>query len=155
MEQFKEKLRIQNIILSLLTFLILAFFVWYLAGTAGKIRFPAPAGTSSFQDFWIGFIGGALVGFLLFMVILMVRNMAAMMDDAKLKKLFIEENDERSHQIMVYARSASTQTFLFAGLAAAIIAGFFSMPVSLTIAASVAANGLIGIGFKMYYSKKY
>ena len=155
MEQFKEKLRIQNIILFLLTLLDLAFFIWYRAGTAGKIWFPVPAGTGSFQDFWTGFIHGALVGFLPFMVVLMVRNMAVMEDDDKLKKLFIEETDERSQQILIYARSASTQTFLFAGLAAAIIAGFFSMSVSLTIVACVAANGLIAVGFKMYYSKKY
>ena len=76
MEQFKEKLRIQNIILSLLTLLDLAFFIWYQAGTAGKIWFPAPAETSSFQDFWTGFIHGALFGFLPFMVVLMAPNMA-------------------------------------------------------------------------------
>ena len=154
MEQFKEKLRIQNIILSLITILMLAFFL-YRAGAAGWIWFPTPAGTSEFQVFWGGFIQGGLSGLWLFLLVLMARNAAAMKDEARLKKLFIKETDERCQQIMVYARSASTQTFLFAGLAAAMIAGLFSMSVSLTIIACVVANGLIALGFKLYYSRKY
>ena len=155
MKQFKEKLRIQNIIFGLIAILMLAFFIWYQASAAGRIWFPRPSGTSEFQDFWFGFIHGTLIGLGMFLIVLIVRNTAAMMDEAKLKKLFIEETDERRQQIMVYARSASTQTFLFAGLAAALIAGFFSMAVSLTIIACVVANGMIAIGFKMYFNKKF
>ena len=155
MEQFKEKLRIQNLIFSLLSFLMLAFFIWYQAGKAEWVWFPTPAGPDRFQDFWAGFTHGALIGLCLFLVFLMTRNLAAMKDEDKLRKLFIRENDERFQQIMLCARSASTQTFLFAGLAAAIIAGFFSMAVSLTISACVLANGLIALGFEMYYSRKF
>ena len=155
MEQFKEKLRVQNLIFSLLTVLMLVFFIWYRAGIAGRIWFPEPAGSREFQDFWEGFIHGGLAALWLILICLMVRNTAAMKDEAKLKKLFVQENDERSQQIAVYARAASTQAFLFGGLAAASIAGFFSMAVSLTIIACVLANGLLAISFKLYYNKKF
>ena len=51
---------------------------------------PAPAETSSFQDFRTGLIHGALLGFLLFTAFLMARN-TAVKDEAKLKKRLIRE----------------------------------------------------------------
>ena len=155
MEQFKEKLRIQNIILSLLTLLDLAFLSGIgpeLPEKSGSLRLPKQAAsrTSGPVSFTVLSLASCRLWSYSWPPIWL-----AMKDQTKLKKLFIEETDERSQQIIVYSRSASTQTFLFAGLAAAIIAGFFSMSVSLTIVVCVAANGLITVGFKMYYSKKY
>ena len=44
---------------------------------------------------------------------------------------------------------------LLLGLAATIVAGYFSIPVCLTILACVLTNSLLGLGFKVYYSKKF
>ena len=156
MDNFKEKLRIQNLIIAVGSFVLAVFCLLFVAGEAGILPFLTPAaGDSHWQSMWRGFVSGASMGVLALMLFGLVRNLLAMKDEKKLKKLYIKENDERTIQVWTSARAAGCQAFLLLGLVAAIAAGYFSVTVSLTILACVFATAVICLCFKFYYFKKF
>lgn len=155
MEQYKEKLKIQNIVLAVSCVILAAFSALGFVAEAGIIEMTPVAGDSHWQSQWRGFISGASFGIMALMLFGLIRNLRAMKDEKALKKLYIKETDERSIQIWTSARAASMQVFLLTGLAACIVAGYFSITVSLTILVCILVHSLIGIGFKFYFSKKY
>ena len=155
MEQYKEPLKIQNTII-ITCILVLAVFTFLgIAAEAGWVELTPVAGDSHWQSRWRGFISGASCGILVLMVYKLVRNMQALKDEKELKKLYIKEHDERTIQIWKEARNSGMVTFLLLGLVAAIVAGYFSIPISLAIVTCVVCCSLICVGFVFYYSKKY
>ncbi len=150
MENFREKLKIQNLFTAL-GCIILA--VVSLLGVLGVLK-PI-AGDSRWIDFWNGFISGAAWGILLLMVFVLVRNIIAITNEKALKKLYVAENDERRGAIALHAKSAAMSTFLILGIVAVIVAGYFSITASLSILACVLINALLSILFKFYYSSKF
>lgn len=155
MELYREKLKIQNITMTVCCVILAAFTVLGFLAEAGLVELTPVAGDSHWQSQWRGFLSGASFGILAMMVYGLVRNVRAMKDEKALKKLYIKENDERQIQIWTSARAASVQVFLLLGLAACVVAGYFSAAVSLTILVCIFAQSLIGVVFKIYYSKKY
>ena len=133
MEQYKDKLKLQNIATALCCVLLAFFTVLGFLGELGIVSLSPVAGDSHWQSRWRGFISGASFGILALMLFFLVRNLRAMKDEKKLRQLYIRENDERSIQIWTAARAASMQIFLMAGLVACIIAGYFSVTVCITI----------------------
>lgn len=156
MEQYREKLRQQNAVITVCCAVLLIFCLLAAAGEAGLISLLTPAVTDSrWQSMWRGFISGAAVSLLLLMIVGLVRNTRALQDDATLKKRYVKDHDERTIKIWTSARALSMQIFLFAGLVAIVVAGYFSMTVSLTILVCVLAHSFIGLGCKLYYGRKY
>lgn len=156
MEQFKEKIKFQNIVIAIACFILAAFSFLSAAGEAGLIAGFTPAVSDShWQSLWRGFIMGAACGILALLIIGLIRNIRALRSEEALKKLYIAENDERKIQIWTSARAASMQVFLILGLAAGVVAGYFNMTVSITILACVTAHAYIGLAFKLYYSRKF
>ena len=156
MENFREKLRIQNLILAIGSFVLAVFCLLFAAGEAGILPFLSPAaGDSHWQSMWRGFVCGASFAILAFLIFGLVRNIRALRNEKFLKKLYIKEHDERSIQVWTSARAAAFQTFLLLGLVAIVTAGYFSVTVSLTILGCVWFASIIGLLFKVYYSKKY
>lgn len=156
MENYKEKLKIQNIFIAVCIAVLAVFCFLGIAGECGLVSFMTPsAGDSHWQSRWRGFVSGASFGILALLIYGLIRNMQALKDEKKLKKLYIAANDERSIQIWTAARAASMQIFLLLGLVSCIVAGYFSITVSLTILVCVFVHSLIGAAFKLYYSKKY
>ena len=156
MENFREKLRIQNLILAIGSFVLAVFCLLFAAGEAGILPFLSPAaGDSHWQSKWRGFVCGASFAILAFLVFGFARNIRALRNEKFLKKLYIKEHDERSIQVWTSARAAAFQTFLLLGLVAIVTAGYFSVTVSLTILGCVWFASIIGLLFKVYYSKKY
>ena len=156
MENFKEKLKIQNIVIAIAACILALFCFLSAAGEAGIIPFFNPVGGDShWQSVWRGFISGAACALLAFMIFGLVRNIRAMHSEKELKKLFVRENDERMIQVWTYARAAAFQIFLILGLVAIVVSGYFSMTVSITILACVLATSIIGLLFKLYYNKKF
>ena len=152
MKLYKEKLKLENKILAVIAAILLLFAVLSIAGL---ISLSPVAGDSHWQSRWRGFVCGASMGILGLILFGLVRNIRALKDEKKLKQLYIKEHDERTIQIWTAARAESTRVFLLAGLAACIIAGYFSITVSLTILVCILVHSLLGLGFKIYYSKKY
>lgn len=156
MENFSEKLKIQNLIFAIGGFVLVVFCMLFAAGEAGLLPFLTPAaGDSHWQSMWRGFVSGASIAILAFLIFGLVRNIRALRNEKYLKQLYIKEHDERSIQVWTSARAAAFQTFLLLGLVAIVAAGYFSVTVSLTILGCVCFASVIGLLFKVYYSKKF
>lgn len=155
MSNYKEKLKIQNIFLAVACVILAGFCALGFAAEAGVVDLAPIAGDSHWQSQWRGFVSGASMGILALMLFGLIRNLLALKDEKKLKKLYIKENDERTIQVWTCARAAGCQVFLLLGLVAAIAAGYFSVTVSLSILACVFSTAVICLCFKFYYFKKF
>ena len=153
MEQFKNKVEAQNRSITISILIWAAICLFGFVFEAGDILIPV-TGDGHWSSLWHGFISGVSCGILLLMVIALVRNRKALKDEKALRKLYIAETDERTIKIWTSARALAMQTFLMLGLAAGIIAGYFSMTVSITILACVFIHSVIGVLCKVYYSRK-
>lgn len=155
MEQYKEKLMIQNRLFGLCGTILGIFSLCAWLGQLNMIPFFLPAGNSHWQSMWRGFVSGASFGILSLMLFGLVKNTKALKNEKELKKQYIKEHDERTLQILTSARATALQCSLLIGLAAIIISGYFSITVSLTILVCVLFTALCALMFKVYYSKKF
>lgn len=156
MEDYREKLKIQNITFGVCGLVLGLFSVCAMLGEAEILPFFAPlAGSSRWQSLWRGFVSGVSFALLAFMLFGLARNVRALRSEKELKKLYVKEHDERTIQIWTSSRAAAFQTILIFGLVAVVISGYFSMTVSLTILACIWFASLTGFAFKFYYSKKF
>lgn len=153
MKKYKETLKIQSIVLAIACLALLGICILGFAAEAGLVALT-PSGDSRWQSQWRGFLSGASFGVLALMLFGLVRNLLALKDEKKLKKLYIKEHDERAILLWTAARAAGCQVFLILGLVAIIVSGYFSATVSLTILACVLSLSLISVGFKVYYFHK-
>ena len=155
MEEFREKLKLDNIILAVCAFLLAAFGILAICAEVGIIPvFNPVGGDSHWQSMWRGFISGAACALLFFMIFGLVQNFRALKDEKQLKKLYIKSHDERCIKIWGSARAAAYQTFLILGLVAMVVSGYFSMTVSITILACIWVASVLGLLFKVYYNRK-
>ena len=153
--EYKEKLKIQSVVMTVSCLILAVFTVLGFAAELGAVPLAPIAGDSHWQSQWRGFISGASFGILALMLFGLVRNLRALKDEKKLKKLYIKENDERTIQIWKEARNSGMVTFLLLGLVAAIVAGYFNVTMSLTILACVFFNSAICLFFVLYYRTKF
>lgn len=155
MEQFKEKLKIETIITAVLCMILAVFSVLGFAAEAGLVALTPVAGDEHWQSMWRGMISGAAIGVLALMVFGLVRGIRALRDEKKLKKLYVEANDERQVKIWTMARATSMQVTLLVGLVAGLVLGYFNMAVGITIVAVETVHALVGGAFKLYYNRKF
>ena len=156
MEQYREKLKLQNAVIAICCTVLAIFCFLAAASEFGLFSLLTPVvADNHWQSMWRGFISGASVGVLALMIVGLVRNILALHSDDALKKRYVKDHDERTIQIWTSARALSMQIFLLAGLVAASVAGYFSVAVSITILACVLVHSLLGLGCKLYYSKKF
>lgn len=155
METYREKLKAQNVIIMVCITILVAFSALNIAAECGIVPFGLSVGDSHWQARWRGFCTGASFAILVLLVYGLIANLRALKNDKQLKKLFIKEHDERTQKICTAARSSGTQVFLIFGLIAIIIAGYFSVTVSITIMACVLCLSLICVFLKLYYGRKY
>ena len=155
MELFREKLKVQNLAIAMCCFILAIFSFLAAAGQAGIIGFMEPATDNThWQSMWRGIITGMSFGIMIVMIAFLVRNILALKDEKKLKKLYVETNDEREIQIWTAARSTAMQLFLLVGVVAAIVAGYFSMTVSITIIVCMFLQSMTGLFCMLYYRIK-
>ena len=155
MELFREKLKVQNLAIAMCCFILAIFSFLAAAGQAGIIGFMQPATDNShWQSMWRGIVTGMSTGIMIVMIAFLIRNILALKDEKKLKKLYVETNDEREIQIWTAARSTAMQIFLMVGVVAAIVAGYFSMTISITIIACMFLQSIAGFFCMLYYRIK-
>ena len=155
MEKFRDKIKLDNLTIAVACFILALFSFLAAMGEAGIIPFFTPtSGDHHWQSMWRGFISGSTFGLIIFMVVCLVRNILALKDEKKLKKLYVETNDEREIQIWTAARSTAMQLFLLVGVVAAIVAGYFSMTVSITIIVCMFLQSMTGLFCMLYYRIK-
>lgn len=154
METYREKLKLQNVVFAIGCVALALFSVLGFLGEAGVVKLAPSVGDGHWQSLWRGFISGASFGILVLLTGL-IRNLRALKDEKKLKKLYIKESDERQAQIVAKALCEAMRATLILGLAAVIVAGYFSMTVSLTLLVTVLLVSLMTLAFKLYFGKKY
>lgn len=155
MELFREKLKVQNLAIAMCCFILAIFSFLAAAGQAGIIGFMQPSTDNShWQSMWRGIVTGMSTGIMIVMIAFLIRNILALKDEKKLKKLYVETNDEREIQIWTAARSTAMQIFLMVGVVAAIVAGYFSMTISITIIACMFLQSITGFFCMLYYRIK-
>ena len=155
MEHYKEKLKIQNLFLGICCGILAVFAVFAAGSELGLFTFFSPvAGNSHWASGWHGYIFGASIGIFSGMLGYLIRNVRAMKNDRKLKELYVKEHDERSIRIQTLAGNMTMKCLLWMGLVATIIAGYFSITVSVTILACIFVSSVINLIFIAYYSKK-
>ena len=155
MEQYKEKLKITNVFLSILCLVLAVFAILAIGSELGWFTSFSPvAGDDHWRSSWNGFITGASCGILGLMLFSLIRNSRALKDEKKLKALYVKEHDERTIQIQTLARNTAMQIMLWLGLVATIIAGYFSITVSITIFCCTMVCSITSLLLLGYYSKK-
>ena len=155
MEQYKEKLKIQNWVFGICCLVLLVFALLAIGSELGFFLILKPiTGDSHWQSSWNGFITGASCGVLALLVVSLIRNIRALKAEKKLKKLYVKTHDERTLQIQILARNTAMQVLLIGGLVATVIAGYFNITVSITILCCTFVCSLTSLAFVGYYSKK-
>ena len=155
MELFREKIKVQNLAIAMCCLILSVFSFLAAAGEAGIIGFMVPAAENShWQSMWRGIVMGMTVGIMIVLIAFLIRNILALKDDKRLKKLYVETNDEREIQIWTAARSTAMQIFLMVGVVAAIVAGYFSMAVSITIIVCMFVQSMLGLACSIYFRMK-
>ena len=156
MNEFRDKLKLQNLFIAFCCFILSIFSFLSAALEAGIIPILRNLnGPEHWHSMWRGMIMGVSVGFLIIMVATLIRNILALKDDKRLKKLMIASTDEREILIWTNARSSAMQIFLISGIVAGIVAGYFSIAVSVTIFACLFVNSIIGLLCMFYYKGKF
>ena len=150
MEKYREKLRM-NLWMNVAA---VAVLIAVQALGFSRVLRPAVSG-SHWADLWNGFVAGAALGVMAIFIVGIIMGVRALRSEKQLKKMYIKENDERTQQIVTAARSAGAQLFMLSGLVAGIVAGYFSVQVSIAIIACVTINSFMCMGFKVYYGRKY
>jgi len=154
MEQYREKLKIQNFIMCIGCLVLAVFAICAIGSELGWFHILRPAaGDRHWQSAWYGYVTGASCGIFALMLVGLVRNNRALKDEKKLKKLYVKEHDERTVQIVTLARNSAMQILLWIGLVATVIAGYFSITVSITILVCILVSSLTSLLLVGYYSK--
>lgn len=155
MEQYREELKVSCRITAVFCVILALFTVLGFVAEAGLVQLTPVAGDSHWQSMWRGMVSGASFGVLALMVFGLVRALQALKDEKKLKKLYVEANDERQIKIWTSARAAAMQITLLAGLVAGLIISFFNMTIGITILALETIHAVVAFGCKVYYSRKF
>lgn len=155
MEQYKQKLKTTRVIYGVAALVLILFSVLFFLSECGMVNITPATGDSHWQSRWRGFISGATCGIAGFIIVSLVRINRALRSEAELKKLYVQVNDERQQQIWTSARAAAMQICLMCGLVVGIVAGYFSITVSVTILVCTVFYCLVAAGCKLYYSRKY
>ena len=155
MEHYKEKLKIQNVVMGICCLVLTVFAVLAIGSELGAFPFFSPAVSNShWVSGWHGYIFGASIGIFSAMLGFLIRNSRAMKNDKKLKELYVKEHDERTIRIQTLAGNMTMKCLLWMGLVASIIAGYFSITVSITILACIFVSSAINLILIAYYCKK-
>lgn len=146
MEKFKAKIQKRVFILSLTAIFTAAVYLLLVSGLV--------VDTPSVPGFVKGFNMGAFSGIELILVFFTVKYFVSMKNEDALKKLYIEENDERTKMIMEKTGAVGMLLFIIVSAIGAIVAGFFNQTVFYTLLGTTVLGSLIRGACKLYYHIK-
>lgn len=146
MENYKEKIRIKTLWISVITTCSVIINLILLFNQNNLPKVP---------DFIKGFQTGAFCGVELILVFYIARNLASMRNEKALKKLYIEENDERTIMIMQKTGAMGMSICNIALALATVIAGFFNEIAFFSLLGATGLTVLIKGFFKLYYHHKF
>lgn len=106
------------------------------------------------ESFAAAFGSGICWGIAAVMLFNVIRYQSSLKNEEKLKKLYIEENDERQKLIEAKIGKTSNSISIMSLVLAMIISNFFNQTVFYTLLAAVMFIVLIQLTLKAYYNKK-
>ena len=154
MEQYRKKLKFENIVLAVIIAVLALFIALTMAGEAGLVPLHPAVGDSHWHSRWRGFCAGVAGGLLALMVVGLVRNLLAMGSQEKLKKLYIRQNDEREWEIYTKSLCAAMRLSLLLGVVAVVIVGYFNAVAGMTLLIALFCVSWISLAFRVYYRRK-
>lgn len=146
MEKFKQRLKTRIIIMIAI---IVVVALTNLVLLLNRNNLP------TLPDFISGFQLGVFMGFELLLVIFTIKNILSLSSPEKLKKLYIEENDERKKLIKQKTGGIVIYIFIITIAFAALVAGYFNQLIFFTLLATLVFIELVMVALKIYYLKKY
>lgn len=105
------------------------------------------------NDYFSGLLLGFFSGLEVWNIIHLCSLLKILSDEKLLKELYIKETDERNRSIMCETSRTAIFVITVTCALAALISGFFSITVSITIAAVMLCGALIFAVIHKYYSK--
>jgi len=150
MEKFKKVLKRKIALMSIFNALVIIFIAVTVAYGNRSI-----GGSENISDMIHGFQVGFFVGLQLVMVKYIGKYGNALRDEEKLKKLYVEENDERTKLIGDKIGGIGFNFTLGALATASVISGFFNEIVFATLAGVLIFSVLVKGSLKLYYRQKF
>ena len=142
MEEFKKKLKTQQLLSTMVLTSSLAVYC--------LLRFL----TKDVSDFAQGLTTGFWIAIEVLALVNTVRLLVTLRNEEEIKKLYIQEKDERNIAIQKEtSQKSSVINVIVLGLAV-LVAGFFDIKVSVTLFVVLSVSALITIAVNLYYRKK-
>lgn len=145
MNTYKEKLRIRTNLVALAAAITALIYVVLLLNRDHLPVLPS---------FIKGFHTGAFLGLEVFAAFYLGKYLKARNDEHALKKMYIDENDERFGLIIRNASTLGMSIILIGLCIAAIISGFFSATVFFALLGCLLFILVVFFSLWIYYSKK-
>ncbi|MGN0612910.1 MAG: DUF6442 family protein [Porcipelethomonas sp.] len=149
MENYRKKLKAQNIIFSFCAAALMIILILAFSGVIKPIE-----GNEHWKDYWNGMIFGSSFAVMVMMIFGIIKNIIAMKNPQKLKKQFVTENDERTAQIQEKGKSSGASVFQVCMPVVMIVSGYFNITVCITCLALIFGLSVCMALGKFYYSKK-
>lgn len=145
MDKFKQKIQARMVWISAV--MIISAVVYFILPLYKDMLPVIP-------DFIRGFHAGAFAGIEIIMVFFLVRYAISLRSEKELKKLYIEENDERTLMIMQKSGAAGMTLCIIGFAIATIAAGFFDKTVFFVLLGATLFTAMIKGFIKIYYHRK-
>lgn len=139
--------RKRNLILIVLGIFVLNGVLFFLDTQYSLVSSQAAKG--------LGFLMGMFLGLTLLALFLIYEYTKALKNDQRLKKLYIDEHDERKALIKAKMAQAVLVSSIVLMLIAISVSIYFEPIVTITLICVLYAFILITLVFKIYYSRKY
>lgn len=128
----------------------------FIALTAYYGNVLADKGRSEFsQGFIPGFQTGVFIGLQLVVLFFIAKYSKAIKNEQSLKKLYIEENDERKKLIKDKIGGTGLNFIIGSAATAVVISGFLSQTVFITLLAALIFIVMVKAFLKLYYRNKF
>lgn len=146
MEKFKNDLKNRIILQSIYVSIVLLLIVF---GVFDMVT----GSTKNVADFISGFNFGICISVELVAVYYMTKYTKALNNEELLKKLYVEENDERNKMIQTKIGGIAIDIILGGVIIATIVAGYFNEVIFFTLLGVTAFMVLTKLCLKIYYNK--
>jgi hypothetical protein len=145
MEKYKKKIKKRIGVMSLVMICIAVIYFMLPVYSDALPQMP---------DFIRGFHAGAFAGVELVMVFFIVKYIIGMRKDESLRKLYIEENDERTKMIMAKSGALGMGICMVGLATGTVVAGFVNQTVFFALLGALLFISLVRASIKVYYHLK-
>ena len=149
MDEFKKKLIAQQLLLTV------GLLGACCAVMLTRNYVKAASASETVQAFIEGFQVGILVALLGALLYFIIRNILAMRNQERMKKLYVSETDERRQFIRQQSGSVGMNIVLYGLAAGTVVAGNFNDTIFFALLGACLFVSLVRGFLKLYYRKKY